>query len=158
MARTAKKAFKTKQERLARQGSAQKRSAVQTRQSLRKSRSQSGSSDSWLSAATTLVSSAVGRAILAEVLVAIAEVLKKNRGSNGETDDARVYSAYESATDSASTVNDAAKEAMTGVLARTAAGALAEAATSAVRRMLPKRPDDDEERKENRISPLQTAK
>ena len=91
MAKAAKKGS-TKQTRLARQGSAGKTIAREMRPPSRKSRGRSEKSEGWLSAATTLVSSPAGRAILAEVLVAVAEVLRKSasieeapllRGKNG---------------------------------------------------------------------------
>ena len=133
MAKAAKGRSKT-QSRTARQGSATKRSPG--RPSSRKSRKESGSLD-LLGMATTLVSSAVGRAIVAEVLAATAEVLRRHRSDVGEADEQRLNSA---------TPRGLATEPTSEVLARSAAGALAEVASDAIHRMRlePSGRDDDE--------------
>ena len=137
MAKAAKKTSKARA-RSARQGSPPKTAARQKRLSSRKSGEQSTSSESWLSAAGTLVTSAAGREILAEVLEATASILRRDRASIGE----------EQRPESPSTTANVLAQGATGVLTRTAAGVLAEVAASAARSMLPgrtERDDDDDD-------------
>ena len=88
MAKAAKKTSKARA-RSARQGSPPKTAARQKRLSSRKSGEQSTSSESWLSAVGTLVTSAAGREILAEVLEATASILRRDRASIVEVDEQR---------------------------------------------------------------------
>ena len=140
MAKAAKNRAKT-QTRTARHGSASTRAVRrETRPWARKSRREAGTLESWLGLATTLVSSAVGAAIVAEVLVATAEVLRRHRADIGEADEQRLNIGTGGLT----------TEPMSEVLVRSAAGALAEVASDAVRRMRqePSSRDDEGARRE----------
>ncbi len=134
MAKAAKSRSKT-QTRTARQGSAPKKSAGRkARPSSRRSREESGP-ESWLGLATTLVSSAVGRAIVAEVLAATAEILRRHRADGPPTVEQKL---------SPETAGGLAAEPMAEVLARSAAGALAEVASDAIHRLRTEPGRDDE--------------
>jgi hypothetical protein len=130
MAKAAKKLSK-KRTAPARQVS-QKKESRPKKQS-RTQKSSAPQAESWLSAASTLVTSQVGRTILAEVLEAAASALRKDRGRDAD----------EPRSGSPSIASDLSAEGASSVFARTAAGVLAEVATGAVRRMLPEVPKDD---------------
>ena len=133
MAKAAKKSSKRRT--AAHQVSKEKRSVGKKQVRSQQSREPARKTESWLSAASTLVASEVGRAILAEVLEAAASALRKDRGRDWD----------EPRSESASSVGDVAAEGASRVFARTAAGVLAEVATGAVRRMLPEATKGDDE-------------
>ena len=125
--------------------SAAKNTGAKKQMRSRKAQGQSsGLSENWLGAASTLVASAVGREILAEVLEAAVSALRRSRGNIGEA----ARAGAEQASHTAGAAVDVATEVATGTmtLAQTAAGVLAEVATDAARTMLPgSSADDDEE-------------
>jgi hypothetical protein len=125
MAKAAKSRSKT-QTRTARQGSAPKTSVKRKARPSSRKRREESRPETWLGLATTLVSSAVGRAIVAEVLAATAEILRKHRADGPATVEQRL---------NPEAAGGLAAEPMSEVLARSAAGALAEVASDAIHRM-----------------------
>ncbi len=109
------------------------------RRGSRKSSNQFELSGTALGLVGALAGSVAGRMILADVLEAVAAVLRRGREGVGQM--------AEQGAEAASSVADAATEAVTGTvdLAQTAAGVLADMATSAARSMLPGSTEKDED-------------
>jgi hypothetical protein len=89
----------------------------------------------WSGALETLVSSSLGRDILADALEAAAGALRRGRGELQET----VAASARAIRDTSSAAIDAGTEVVTGAanLAQSAAEALADAVTSSARSLLP---------------------
>jgi hypothetical protein len=136
MAKATKKSSTKRAGAKARPGAAAKgrsgaKGAAKKRGGSRKSREQSGLPENLLGAMSTLVGSAGGRQIVADVLEAVASVLRKTREG--------VAQVAEQGSGAASSAAGVAGEVVSGTvdLAQTAAGVLADVATSAARSMMP---------------------
>ena len=116
--------------------------------------------ESWAASVGSLVTSQLGREILADVLNAAADVLRQNRAMSQQAQVAG-RAVVDRGTDLASTAAQVGTEAASGAvdtgaqitaaavdIAQTAAGALATVATSAVLNMLPGGSTDDDESQE----------
>jgi hypothetical protein len=118
-----------------------KGAAAQKRGAARKPRGTAAASENLFGAMSTLVGTALGREIIAEVLEAAAATLRRRGGMAQVAEDAR-----EQASETAATAVDVATEVASGTvgLAQTAAGVLAGVATDAARSMLPGAPNEGE--------------
>ena len=111
------------------------RAPQRTRAPSRRRASSGSSSQSWASLLNTLVTSSLGRAILADVLVAAADALSKDRPNLQQTID---QGAQQAAHAGAAVIDSGADVALaTRTLAESAAGALAGMVTDAARDILP---------------------
>ena len=109
-----------------------------TRASSRRRVSSESSSQSWGSLLNTLVTSSLGREILADVLIAAAAALKKDRPIVQRAFEEGVQKAAQAGATAVGAGTDVASA--TATLAQSAAGALAEIVTDAARDMLPGSP------------------
>jgi len=118
-----------------------KSTAAQKRGGARKSGGTEGASENLFGAMSTLVGTALGREIIAEILEAAAATLRRRGGMARAAE-----SAGEQASEAAATAGDVAAEVASGTvgLAQTAAGVLAEVATDAARSMLPAASEEGE--------------
>jgi hypothetical protein len=130
--------------------SARKSSAAPTRPraaakkggtSTRRARTAGPAGESWSGALETLVSSSLGRDILADALEAAAGALRRGRGELQET----VTAGARAIRDTSSAAIDAGTEMVTGAasLAQSAAEVLADAVTSSARSLLPGKAENE---------------
>jgi hypothetical protein len=101
----------------------------------RRASSKALSSQSWAGLLTTLVTSSLGRAILADVLMAAAEALRKERPNLQRMTEQGMRATAQAGDAALEAGDDVAAAAKT--MAQSAAGAVAEMATAAARDLLP---------------------
>ncbi len=125
----------TKREPSKTRAASQSRTTQKTRGPSRRRANSEASSQSWGSLLTTLVTSPLGRAIMADVLIAAADALRKDRPNLQQTVEEGTQQVMKVGGAAIDAGSDVASAAVT--LAQSAAGALAEVVTDAARDMLP---------------------
>lgn len=114
------------------------RSTQKTRAPSRRRASSEPSSQSWIGLLSDLITSPLGREILADVLIAAAAALKKDRPTVQQAFEDGVQKAAQAGATAVGAGSDVASA--TATLAQSAAGALAEVVTDAARDILPGSP------------------